>query len=113
VASQKDSVELTGGRGSSQKIIIHGQPYVLRLYLRGGFIDRFISNKGMQADILSVREILHKQRFKPGAVIKRLHQARIFHADLNANNILVDEQVTFTIIDFDKAQIMSSIKGNR
>jgi len=164
--AKKDSVELTGGRGASQKIIIHGQSYVLRLYLRGGFIarflydrylwtgltrsrpflenkvvqhalknnlpvpevvafcvkkqglfyqasiiSRFIPNKGTLADILSDSEMPHKQWFELGAVIKHLHQARIFHADLNANNILVDEQGGFTIIDFDKAQIMSSIKG--
>ena len=38
-----------------------------------------------------------------------MHQANIFHADLNANNILINEAGEVYIIDFDKAEIISSM----
>ncbi len=38
-----------------------------------------------------------------GAAIRRMHEAGIDHADLNMNNVLVDENDATCIIDFDKA----------
>lgn len=44
-----------------------------------------------------------------GATIKRFHRHNIYHADLNAHNILMDERQAFFLIDFDKgAQIGSN-----
>ena len=39
-----------------------------------------------------------------GAMIAKFHQAGIYHSDLNAHNILVDEQHEFWLIDFDKCE---------
>ncbi len=162
--SQKNSVELTGGRGASLKIIIDGQFYVLRQYLRGGLIarllkdqyfwtgltrtrpylelkavqhavekklpvpevvayqvyqqgvfykasiiSRYIDNEGTLASFLYENVLQDNQWFELGKLIRTLHQANLFHADLNANNILLDETGKFYIIDFDKAQIMRSM----
>jgi 3-deoxy-D-manno-octulosonic acid kinase len=38
-----------------------------------------------------------------GAAIRRMHEAGIDHADLNMNNVLVDDSDAACIIDFDKA----------
>jgi 3-deoxy-D-manno-octulosonic acid kinase len=160
--SENYSVALSGGRGASQKILIDGQFYVLRHYLRGGFvarllhdqyfwtgfnktrpfleqkaieqalqhklpvpevvafnvqkqglfyratiISRYINNQGTLASYLYENEMADKQWFELGKLIKRLHQANIFHADLNANNILINDTGQFYIIDFDKAEITS------
>ena len=162
--SENGSVALSGGRGASQKILIDGQFYVLRHYLRGGLIarllhdqyfwtglhktrpfleqkaieqalhhklpvpevvafnvqkqglfyrasiiSRYINNQGTLASFLYDNELSDKLWFEIGKLIKRLHQANIFHADLNANNILINEAGEFYIIDFDKAEIISSM----
>lgn len=39
-----------------------------------------------------------------GRVIARLHQAKIWHADLNVFNLLVDPQSRVWVIDFDRAR---------
>lgn len=39
-----------------------------------------------------------------GAVIAGLHRAGIWHADLNARNILISQQPDFHLIDFDRAR---------
>ncbi len=40
-----------------------------------------------------------------GGLIKRFHQKGVYHADLNANNILLDEGGRFYLIDFDKGEL--------
>ncbi|MBL4852079.1 MAG: 3-deoxy-D-manno-octulosonic acid kinase [Gammaproteobacteria bacterium] len=42
-----------------------------------------------------------------GVCIKRFHRANIFHADLNANNILINQQQELFVLDFDKGAIKS------
>ena len=42
-----------------------------------------------------------------GRCIKAFHQQQIYHADLNANNILVDTQQKIHLIDFDRCRITS------
>ncbi len=161
--SESGSIVLSGGRGASQKILIDGQFYVLRNYLRGGLIarllhdqyfwtglnktrpfleqkaieqallhklpvpevvafnvqkqglfyrasiiSRYINNQGTLASFMYENELPEKLWFELGKLIKKLHQANIFHADLNANNILINEAGEFYIIDFDKAEIISS-----
>ena len=40
-----------------------------------------------------------------GACIRRFHDQGVYHADLNANNILLDDQQRVYVIDFDKGEI--------
>ena len=40
-----------------------------------------------------------------GATIARLHRAGADHADLNAHNILIDDQGRVTVVDFDRGRI--------
>ena len=44
-----------------------------------------------------------------GLLIKRMHVAGIRHADLTSDNILIDSQDQFYLIDFDMAQVMNRI----
>ena len=54
----------------------------------------------LAADSLSVE--LWKEL---GGVIKKFHAEKIFHADLNTNNILIDSDHNFYLVDFDKSEI--------
>ena len=38
-----------------------------------------------------------------GACVRRFHDAGIYHADLNANNVLLDDQMRVYLIDFDRS----------
>jgi 3-deoxy-D-manno-octulosonic acid kinase len=38
-----------------------------------------------------------------GACVRRFHNAGIYHADLNANNVLLDDQMHVYLIDFDRS----------
>ena len=38
--------------------------------------------------------------------VKQMHDARVWHADLNVFNILIDAQQQIHLIDFDKAQLL-------
>ena len=44
-----------------------------------------------------------------GILIKRMHVAGIRHADLTSDNILIDSQDQFYLIDFDMARVMNHI----
>ena len=42
---------------------------------------------------------------KVGTTIRQFHDHQIFHADLNANNILIDEADRVFLIDFDRGTL--------
>jgi 3-deoxy-D-manno-octulosonic acid kinase len=41
-----------------------------------------------------------------GATVARFHRAGVMHADLNAQNILLDDQFGVFLVDFDKSRKM-------
>lgn len=85
------------------------EPVAVRVQRRGGWY---------RADIITVR-IRHTETLMArlaagglpvaawaavGATIGRFHAAGVFHADLNAANILLDEEGGVYLIDFDRAR---------
>lgn len=54
------------------------------------------------ADVLRQRPLAEAQWRSIGATIKRFHRAGVYHADLNARNILLDQDGQVFVIDFDK-----------
>jgi 3-deoxy-D-manno-octulosonic acid kinase len=44
-----------------------------------------------------------------GRLLKRVHEARIRHADLTSDNVLIDSEDSFYLIDFDRARIMKRL----
>lgn len=82
---------------------------------------------GYRADLLT-RRIANAQtlaeRFAAGALTPRLareagrtiavfHEARVWHADLNAHNVLVDGDGTVWLIDFDRGRLRKPARGWR
>ncbi len=53
----------------------------------------------------SISDILWK---KIGATIKRFHDHKIYHHDLNAHNILIDANDNVFLIDFDRGELRNS-----
>ena len=46
-----------------------------------------------------------------GKTIRRFHEQGIYHTDLNAHNILLDDQLKVYLIDFDKGYIRPQEKA--
>lgn len=154
---------IQGGRGGSVKIIIAGRCAILRPYLRGGMVARWVSDRylwlgkgrtrpwrewamtrlalaaGMPvpeplgiyvkrsgllyrgaiitvfientetlAEHLSHSKLGEASWRQLGSLLQRFQAHCIYHADLNANNLLIDWQGQFFIIDFDKARLMKN-----
>lgn len=78
------------------------------LIYRASIISQYINNQGTLATYLYDNNMPDDNWFALGELIRRLHQAGIFHADLNANNILINAEGNFNLIDFDKAEIVIS-----
>lgn len=75
-------------------------------WYRAAIISRFIPNRGTLASTLYDKLVPEQQWVELGVLIKRMHQAGICHADLNANNILIGQENDLYLIDFDKAKVM-------
>ena len=73
------------------------------LYYRADLITQKIENTKTLADILIEKEIESKQWKKIGSCIKKFHVNNIYHADLNARNILLSESGDVYLIDFDNS----------
>jgi len=80
------------------------------LVIRRGFsyqaaiISRFIPHQATLAGMLAQQALASHAWEVLGALIRQMHDASIDHADLNANNILIDEAGDFYLIDFDRAR---------
>ena len=55
--------------------------------------------------ILSIEELTEGYWITIGSVIRRFHEQGIYHSDLNANNILLDDGGRCYLIDFDRCGI--------
>lgn len=61
--------------------------------------------------ILTNKTLPHEQWKKIGATIKRFHDHSIYHHDLNAHNILIDNKDDVYIIDFDRGEVRPENKS--
>ncbi|MDH5570976.1 MAG: 3-deoxy-D-manno-octulosonic acid kinase [Gammaproteobacteria bacterium] len=156
-AARSEIVGFAEGRGTTFFVQHGGRDYVLRHYLRGGLIAKWLQDRyfwtGLsrtrawqewhmlaamrkkklpvpapvaacvqlngvfyRADIMTLRipqartlaDILTQQPLDKGhwialgAMLRRFHVHGVYHADLNANNILLDAGGCFYLIDFDR-----------
>lgn len=75
------------------------------LFYQADLITRKIENSRTLSDILSAGCLDAEQWKKIGLCIKLFHQHDIYHADLNARNILLNEDGDVYLIDFDNSYI--------
>lgn len=65
-----------------------------------------IPNARTLMHILLSEELTEGYWIAIGSIIRRFHEKGVYHADLNANNILIDEGGRCFIIDFDKCKFL-------
>ncbi|KZY82399.1 hypothetical protein A3740_24290, partial [Oleiphilus sp. HI0068] len=75
------------------------------LYYQADLLTHRIPNA---QDLLQVLKQVQSKDFyfTLGALIARFHKAGVYHADLNIQNILQDEEGLFWLIDFDRAKML-------
>ena len=71
-------------------------------YYSADLITRCIENAQTLSEILQSAPFSEENWQKLGATIKQFHVAGIYHADLNAQNILINPENQIFLIDFDK-----------
>ncbi|MFL0804461.1 MAG: 3-deoxy-D-manno-octulosonic acid kinase [Agarilytica sp.] len=71
----------------------------------GDIITQKIDNAADLVSLLSKRALTAKELNIIGATIKRFHEHCIYHHDLNAHNILLNDKSSAWLIDFDQGAI--------
>jgi 3-deoxy-D-manno-octulosonic acid kinase len=74
------------------------------LFYRADLLSSRIENASDLVAILSKNEVNDNLWQNIGKVIKAFHQQGIYHHDLNAHNILIDDKDKVWLIDFDQGQ---------
>jgi 3-deoxy-D-manno-octulosonic acid kinase len=77
-------------------------------YFRADLITEEIKDARTLADILSTENLPAESWQQIGACIKRFHEHDVYHADLNARNILLTAAGQIYLIDFDNSYIRSA-----
>jgi 3-deoxy-D-manno-octulosonic acid kinase len=76
------------------------------LFYRADLLTRTIANSQSLSVRLQQQPLPASMWQAIGKLIRRFHLARVYHADLNAHNILLDKTQAIYLIDFDKGKIM-------
>lgn len=76
------------------------------LFYTGSLMTRRIENVEPFAERLLDEPGTHSLWSAVGRCIRRFHDSGVVHADLNARNILIDDNDRIYLIDFDRAKIM-------
>ncbi len=75
-------------------------------FYQAKIITQYIANSKSLADVLENQELLEKGWKKVGRLIRQFHDNQVYHADLNARNILLVGDKGY-LIDFDRSTIKS------
>jgi len=92
------------------------RPYACQVQRRGlrysaSLITYFLAGVTL-AERVCTAKLPHERWYSIGQCIYQFHAAGVDHADLNAHNILIDEQ-SVSLIDFDRAVIRITVNTNR
>jgi len=79
------------------------------LSYRAALITGFLDDTEMLTQRLRREKLPADGWYQLGLLIKRMHAAGIRHVDLTSDNILMDSQDRFYLVDFDKARIMNQL----
>ena len=78
-------------------------------WYRAALITGFLDDTEMMTERLQRENLARDCWHALGILIQRLHGAGIRHADLTTDNILMDSNNRFYLVDFDKARIMQRL----
>ena len=80
------------------------------LYYRAALITAWLENTETLTARLERAELGAQGWYSLGRLIKRFHDSGIRHADLNSDNVLIDDEDRFYLIDFDRARVMKRLE---
>ena len=72
------------------------------LFYQADLITEYLENTHTLSDILENKKIDKAIWINIGQTVRNFHNHSVFHSDLNARNILLDEQQKVYLIDFDQ-----------
>jgi 3-deoxy-D-manno-octulosonic acid kinase len=75
------------------------------LFYKADLLSSRINNATDLVDILTKNTLADEQWHNIGATIKQFHNIGIYHHDLNAHNILIDDKNDVFLIDFDRGEV--------
>lgn len=78
-------------------------------YYRATLMTDFFEETQTLAELLAHSSLPQASWLQLGRLLKQFQVKGFRHADLNANNILVDNQQQFFVIDFDRARMMDTL----
>ncbi len=93
---------LPGPRPLAARVIRHG------LFYTADILTYRIQNTRALSDCLTDQKLSAATWKSIGSCIRQFHAAHVYHADLNAHNILLNSDLDVSIIDFDKGRIDQS-----
>lgn len=79
------------------------------LWYRAALITAYLKDTEMLTQRLQREKLPPESWHYLGLLIKRMQAEGIRHADLNSDNLLIDSQNRFYLIDFDRARVMNQI----
>jgi 3-deoxy-D-manno-octulosonic acid kinase len=81
------------------------------IYYRADLMTLRLNASKSLADYLRKKDLPSEQWRKIGHTVRTFHDAGVYHADLNAHNIMVSDKFDVHLIDFDKGQIRAVETG--
>jgi 3-deoxy-D-manno-octulosonic acid kinase len=79
------------------------------LWYRAALITAYLEDTEMLTQRLQREKLPPESWHNLGLLVKRMHAEGIRHADLTSDNVLIDSQNRFYLIDFDQARVMNQI----
>ena len=100
----------------NQRVPLAAKITVNKAVYRGDLITESITGAESLLEILKQRPLSVDEITDIGHTIAEFHQQGVFHADLNINNIMLDNSGKVYLIDFDRGRLVTpldpSLKGN-
>ena len=93
-------------RGLNVPAPIGAQIKTAGLVYRGDLLTQEITGGQSLREVLQQRPLTTEEITKVGEAIAIFHQQGVYHADLNINNILFDQEQRVFIIDFDRGRLV-------
>lgn len=90
---------LPGPKPLAARVVKHG------LFYSADIITHKLDNTVTLSSYLSGDKLSASKWQSIGSCIRKFHNAHIYHADLNAHNLLLDDEGSVYMIDFDKGRI--------
>ncbi len=99
------------GLPAPKPIALHVKRKKLGRCYQGDIITQRIQGSTDLASILSERPATENEITTVGQTLRRFHDHNVYHHDLNAHNILIDNESRAWLIDFDRGAIRPNTQG--